>query len=92
MIIKLVAIGLGLIVLISIIGASFTTVGPGQVGVKKRFGAVDKTPLKEGLHFLFPGIDRMIQMEYENLAKMIPQILLISTEICPYLSTHESRL
>jgi len=56
-------IGAVALLLIILIGSAFRTVGAGEVGVVKRFGAVQQKGLEEGLHFVYPfGIDTVTNM------------------------------
>ena len=44
--------------------SSFRTVGPGEVGVKKTFGAIQRPELKEGLHLVAPfGVSQVITVD-----------------------------
>ncbi len=44
-------------VLIIVTGFGWREIGPGQVGVKARFGAVQEGTLSPGLHWLVPAVD-----------------------------------
>lgn len=48
-----------LVVVLVVLGGVFVVVEAGNVGVVKRFGAVQKDPLPEGLHFKRPFIDQV---------------------------------
>jgi len=67
---KVVAIGIiGLIVIGVIAGAAVTIVDAGHRGVLLHWNAVDTTiaPLDEGLHFVVPFADSVVQMEVRTL-------------------------
>jgi len=67
---KVVAIGIiGLIVIGVIAGAAVTIVDAGHRGVLLHWNAVDLTiaPLGEGLHFVVPFADSVVQMEVRTL-------------------------
>ena len=50
-----------LFIVLVVFFSSFRTVGPGEVGVKKTFGAVSRPHKKEGLHWLLPlGMQKMV--------------------------------
>ena len=54
----------GLFALLFLIAQSvFVIVDAGHVGVVKRLGAVQSTPLNEGFHFKLPVIDEVIQLD-----------------------------
>jgi regulator of protease activity HflC (stomatin/prohibitin superfamily) len=44
-------------VLVIVVGFGWREVGPGQVGVKARFGAVQEGTLAPGLHWIVPAVD-----------------------------------
>jgi len=48
-----------LIIVLVVLGGLFTVVDAGNVGVVKRFGAVQREPLPEGLHFKLPFVDQV---------------------------------
>lgn len=52
-----------LIIAVALVGSLFVAVEAGHVGVVKRFGAVELTPLQEGLHFKRPFIDQVEQID-----------------------------
>ena len=53
--------GIAAFFVLILLGSSFRTVGPGEVGVLKTFGAVRRPSMKEGLHFLWPfGISTLV--------------------------------
>jgi regulator of protease activity HflC (stomatin/prohibitin superfamily) len=67
---KIVGIGIiGLIVIGVIAGAAVTIVDAGHRGVLLHWNAVDTTiaPLDEGLHFVVPFADSVVQMEVRTL-------------------------
>ena len=67
---KVVAIGIiGLIVIGVIAGAAVTIVDAGHRGVLLHWNAVDLTiaPLDEGLHFVVPFADSVVQMEVRTM-------------------------
>ncbi|PBO81942.1 MAG: hypothetical protein COB95_06345 [Nitrosopumilales archaeon] len=67
---KIVGIGIiGLIVIGVIAGAAVTIVDAGHRGVLLHWNAVDLTisPLDEGLHFIVPFADSVVQMEVRTL-------------------------
>jgi len=51
------------LVVIVILGLSATTVDAGQVGVVKAFGAVKDKYLEEGLHWVTPFVDSVVQVD-----------------------------
>lgn len=51
------------IVALSLVGSLYVVVEAGHVGVVKRLGAVEKTPLSEGFHFKKPVIDEVVQID-----------------------------
>ena len=53
-----------LLVLLAIVGSqSFVTVDAGNVGIVKRFGAVQKGILQPGLHLKFPLVTEVVEVE-----------------------------
>jgi len=56
--VKWVVIAIGALFLLSV-AKPFATVGPGQRGVKLRFGAVQDEVLGEGLHFIIPLAEKV---------------------------------
>jgi prohibitin 2 len=57
-ILTVVLIVTGIIVII--VGFGFREVGPGQVGVKTRFGEVQTGTLSPGLHWIVPAVDGLV--------------------------------
>ena len=57
-ILTVVLIVTGIIVII--VGFGFREVGPGQVGVKTRFGEVKTGTLSPGLHWIVPAVDGLV--------------------------------
>ena len=56
------AVLIGLVVLYAFFNC-FVIVGAGERGVVLNFGAVDKSVLEEGLHFLIPGYQKVVTMD-----------------------------
>ena len=54
-----VALFIGGVALI-VVGFGWREVGPGQVGVKTRFGAVQEGTLAPGLHWIVPAVDGLV--------------------------------
>jgi len=52
-----------LIPLLFIIPSSFVIVDAGHVGVVKRLGAVQQTPLREGFHLKIPFVDTVVEVD-----------------------------
>ena len=62
----------GLLVLICLIFQPIFIVGPGERGVVTHFGAVDPTPLGEGIHLVIPVRDRVAVLDVKVQKHEVP--------------------
>lgn len=61
-IIRRARIGGVVILLIILLFCSFRTISSGEVGIKVRFGKVQKTQMDEGINFKIPFIEKIVKM------------------------------
>ena len=83
---KVLGIGIIALIVIGVIaGAAVTIVDAGHRGVLLHWNAVDLTiaPLKEGLHFVVPFADSVVQIEVRTM-KVIKQLLRLLKTFRPF--------
>lgn len=59
---KIIYIFVGVLIILVLIGASFTTIESGEVGIRVRFGSVVKKQAHEGVNFKIPFIEQIKKM------------------------------
>lgn len=59
---KIIALAVCAVVVLAVLGTSFTVVKAGHTGVVLTFGAVEDKVLEEGLHFKAPIVQSVVQM------------------------------